>query len=341
MIETDNYMRFQFDGRLAAQNEMNFYEAGRFYYGAARLIYTLEEFRQRGRILSRINSKVNLDARIRASRPGSFVQDVLLVSAPLLADAAVKVPFEVLFSHVWSLLLPAGRSKQDAVEIAQRFVETSSENTEQVREIRKIVESGNATTQQALEVLRAAISSPDLRNMGLDLSPDELKSRQEDLIAELGREQLLLPFQAELEAISTEQEQRLTSQVRKSAQEMLVPLRTSARNLQIRVPANDNRIVFLDEYNADIITNELEDENSTVLRVRIKRFDRENGYGLARYDDLRKPIPFRLRRNNSQMREEVLNSMREEWITAEFYIVRDAYSTPKLLVLEQVVNLAE
>lgn len=332
-------MRFQFEGRLAAQNELNFYEAGRFYYGAARLIYTLEEFRQRGRVLSRINSKVNLDARIRASRPGSFIQDVLLVSAPLLADAAVKVPFEVLFSHVWSLLLPAGRSKQDAVEIAQRFVDVTSEQTKQTEEMRKIVESGNATTQQALDVLQNVLNSrTDHRDLGLELSPDELISRREDLMAELAREQLLLPYQSELQAISPDQERRLTSQVRKSAQEMLVPLRTSARSLQIQVPANDNRIAFLDEYNADIITNEVEDKNSTILRVRIKRFDRENGYGLARYDDVRKPTPFRLRKNSATMREEVLNSMREDWITAEFYIVRDAYQTPKLLILEQVLD---
>jgi hypothetical protein len=151
----------------------------------------------------------------------------------------------------------------------------------------------------------------------------------------------LEPYRGELEGISPEQERRLTSQIRKSAQEMLVPLRTSARSLQISLPANDNRLAFLDEYNADIITNEKEDEEPTVLRVKIKRFDRENGYGLARYDDLRRPIAFRLRKNNRIMREEVLDSMREDWITAEFHIVRDAYDTPKLLILDRVVDLPD
>jgi hypothetical protein len=164
---SDDLLRFQFEGRLATQNEMNFYEAGRFYYGAARLIYTVEEFRQRGRVLSRITSRVNLDARIRASRPGSFIQDVLLVSAPLIADAAVKVPFEVLFAHFWSLLLPAGRSKQDAIDIGEKFVAVAAEQTNQVAEVRKIVESGNATTQQALRILEVVLASGGRTDLGL------------------------------------------------------------------------------------------------------------------------------------------------------------------------------
>ncbi len=332
----DQFLRFQFEGRLASQNELNFYEAGRFYYGAARLIYTVEEFRQRGRVLSRISSRVNLDARIRASRPGSFIQDVILASAPLIADAAIKVPFDVIFAHFWSLLLPAGRSKQDAVDIGEKFVRFAEEQTDQISEVRKIVESGNATTQQALRILELVLNSKNTASMGLSLSPEELESRRQDLITEQGRERLLEPYREALQSISPEQERRFTSQIRKSAQEMLVPLRSSARNLQISLPANDNKLAFLDEYNAEIITNEQEDENSIVLRVKIKRFDRETGYGLARYDDLMKPIAFRLRKNTLGMREDVLQSMREDWITAEFHIVRDAYDTPKLLILEQV-----
>ena len=33
--------------------------------------------------------------------------------------------------------------------------------------------------------------------------------------------------------------------------------------------------------------------------------------------------------------------MREHEVTASFYIVRDAYGTPKLLILDQLVSLPE
>ena len=144
----DPFVRFRFKGRLADQSELNFYEASRFYYGAARLIYTIEAFRQHKRVLSRITTKVNLDARIRAPEPGSFVQDIIMAAMPIVADCALKVPFEAIFSHVWSLLLPAGRTRQEAIEIGEAFVQHGQGTAKQLEEVRRIVESGNATTQQ-------------------------------------------------------------------------------------------------------------------------------------------------------------------------------------------------
>lgn len=343
MVEdSEQFIRFKFEGRLADQSELNFYEAGRFYYGAARLIYTVEAFRQQKRVLTRITSRVNLDARIRTSEPGSFIQDVLMLAAPAIGDCALKVPFEALFSHVWSLLLPAGRSKQEAIEIGQKFVEHGQATAAQLEEVRKIVESGNATTQQALSVLEKVLTTNDSALFReLPLNPEDLASRRDDLTAELEREQVRAPYLDELSRIPAEQERRLSSQVRKSAQEMLVPLRSSARKLDINLSANDNPVAKLDEGTYKIINDEALDEFPTVLRVKMKRFDRETGYGLARYDDLLNPVAFRLQENTKDARDAVLSSMREDEVTGSFYIVRDAYGTPKLLILDQLADLPD
>ena len=168
-----------------------------------------------------------------------------------------------------------------------------------------------------------------------------MHSRRDDLKSEIEREAARLPYEAELAKISSEQERKLSSQVKKSAQEMLIPLRSSARKLDIRVTANENPIARLDENTSKIISDESTDESPTILNVRIKRFDRENGYGLARYDDLTNPVAFRLQENTEKERDSVLAAMREDEITASFYFVRDAYGSPKLLILDQIVDLPE
>jgi hypothetical protein len=51
-------LQFKFEGGMADNHELNFYEAGRFQYGAARFIYTIEKFRQEGKIVSKANDRV-------------------------------------------------------------------------------------------------------------------------------------------------------------------------------------------------------------------------------------------------------------------------------------------
>ena len=327
---------------MAEQSELNFYEAGRFYYGAARLIYTLEAFRQKQRVVSRITEKVYLDARIRAPAEGSFIQDIIIAAAPAISECAVKVPLDALFSQIWSLLLPSGRSKQEALDIGRTYVEHAQVGADNISEIRRIVESGNATTQQAPSILQEVVRSRDqnvVRRM--PFSPEELTSRGDDLRAELEREKIRLQYTSELSKITLEQERRLSSQVRKSVQEVLIPLRSSARGLDVYIPANDNPIAVLDENTAKIIGDESIDDDPTVLIVKIKRFDRETGFGLARYDDLKVPVTFRIGQNDAQSRDEVIAAMREDEVSGSFYIVRDSYGTPKLLILDRLVEFGE
>jgi hypothetical protein len=59
-------IQFKFEGGMADNHELNFYEASRFQYAAARFIYTLEKFRQEGKIVARLNQRriqVTSDAR--------------------------------------------------------------------------------------------------------------------------------------------------------------------------------------------------------------------------------------------------------------------------------------
>ncbi|MGJ3257959.1 MAG: hypothetical protein ACFE0S_00005 [Rhodospirillales bacterium] len=69
--------KFRFTGGIADENQLGFYDAGRFQYGAARLIHTSEVFRSRRHIPKRVTASIRseVDLRVRAAEPGSFLQE--------------------------------------------------------------------------------------------------------------------------------------------------------------------------------------------------------------------------------------------------------------------------
>lgn len=64
---------FRFQGGLSDGHEMDFYEAGRFQYGAARLMVKLDQFRRTGRFYSRVTIDNNTSIRLRNQEDGSFI----------------------------------------------------------------------------------------------------------------------------------------------------------------------------------------------------------------------------------------------------------------------------
>ena len=83
---SDIIIGFRFTGGLAKNGEMNFYEAGRYRYAAARLLYTVEHFRQSGKVLERLTTAVNADFRVSAPQSGSFLEQAVLYAAPFITD---------------------------------------------------------------------------------------------------------------------------------------------------------------------------------------------------------------------------------------------------------------
>src|SRR4051794_4684349 len=79
---------FEFEGALAEHHQLNFYEASRFQYAAARLLVKLSQFRNSGRFRQKITDQSNVGITLRAQAEGSFR---INVDAP---DAGPNVPTE-------------------------------------------------------------------------------------------------------------------------------------------------------------------------------------------------------------------------------------------------------
>jgi hypothetical protein len=58
-------LTFHFEGGLADEHKLDFYEAARFQYAAARLVVKLSQFRARGNFVKKITNTSNQDIVLR------------------------------------------------------------------------------------------------------------------------------------------------------------------------------------------------------------------------------------------------------------------------------------
>lgn len=333
-------IQFLFSGGMADGQELNFYEAGRFQYGAARFIYTLEKFRQQGRVAARLSTIVKADIRIRASRPGSFIQDVVILALPTIADCAIKVPLDAMIAYVWDLLLPSTKSQDTAFEMAKIELAREREHTKQFESFRAVVESGNANTQQAMEIIQTLISR---KNEGIPLSEEtsaaNLESIRQDLESKRDRENLIQNNHAEFAKIDFTNQRKLTGQMRNSVRDMTLPLRSSAEILSVGTPVTAGRYARIDPVSARFITDQVEDAVPTPLRGSVKMYDVETGFGKFRWQEYDKPVTFRVPTGmRIDIRDVILEAMKKEDVFMAFYIVRDSYGAPVYLVLDKIIE---
>jgi hypothetical protein len=337
---------FTFSGGMAANHELNFYEAGRFQYGAARFVYTLEKFRQEGRIVSRLTSKVKADIRVRASQPSSFVQEIIIFSAPIVAQCAVSVPFDALFAYIWDLLTPSSSKKAHdvAVELAKQQVQLEAEKSEQERQrteqMRIVAGSNTASNSQIIAILSDAVQQHrSLIAEELSVTPEEMANLLEEVLAQQQRAELIRRHSDGLQAISPETERRLVGQMRRGVPDMTVPLRSSANVLSVGTPRSANSYAQLARDAAERISQESEDVTPTMLAGNIKMYDVETGYGRFRYAEVARPLAFRVPGGlKNEFRDRILEAMKEEEVRASFYIIRDMFGNPTGLVLNDILD---
>lgn len=340
---------FRFSGGMADQNQMNFYEASRFQYGAARFVYTLEKFRLEGNIASRLAGWVDTDIRVSAPAPGSFIQEVLVMAAPIAAEVAMGCSFEALFAYVWDLLLPQSKAKDIALKIAEQErlreeqrTQQEVQRTEQTRLMADVCLASNATTQQVISILGQVVSrNQPVEVDGQTYSNAELKSLLAEAESESERKQLIHANQAVLSQITPEKERRLVGQLRKPINDMCLPLRSSATNLNISqgTSASPRKMVNLTAETVQGIAQQLEDDAPIVIRGSVKAYDRENGTGKFRYDELRVPIPFRIpSASKVELQPKILDAMRMPDVLISVFFIRDSYDNPVSLIIDNILD---
>lgn len=357
-------IQFRFTGGMADDHEMNFYEFGRFQYGAARFIYTLENFRQNGRVLQQLRTRVNTDIRVKAATEGSFLQEAIINSLPIIApaipsavDYAINCSFEALYAYIWDKILPTSKAEEIAVEMsrqetlrAEQRTLQDREHTEQMRIMAQISRDGFATTQQALALIQSKINDPQptttiVNNVHIDRLT--LQKYEQELISDLARKQLINDNRQALNQITPEMERKLTSQLRKSFTDMVKPLKSSAHNMEISGGSSSHapvKLASLDQETAMKITREREDDDLTTVRGSIKSYDVETYYGKLRFNSLPKPISFNIRSidreaTHLKVRQAMLDD--DEFVWLKIYLIRDVYGTPIRASLMDVMSDAE
>ncbi|MDF1586792.1 DUF7946 domain-containing protein [Marinimicrococcus flavescens] len=340
MSKTGN-ISFTFNGGIASEGQLNFYEAGRFLYGAARLVYTIEAFRQTGRVKERLSGKIPVDIRVGTPTRSCFVQDALLLAAPLITETFFKVPFEVMFARVWSMFGIGSRHDEAIAQAAATELCKQADNviaaTEQTRQLEILAGMHERSMDRVLGVLSDAVNQRRLPDMEMPL-----RETRENLEARRKTSRITAPYEDELSQITPEQERRLTSRLRGPISDLALPLRGSAESLSIGFVANDNTCAFLTKDTVNWITNTQLDKIPTPLLVRVKNFDRETGHGKFRYGDNQKALPFRLPSSSKRaVLNNLIDGMKIDKIMVSGYFTRDKSKTPISYVIDDVLDISK
>ena len=278
-------LTFRFEGGDADLGQLNFYDAARFQYGAARFVYTLEYFRQSGNVLSKITRRVNAEYRIPTPERGSWIMDVVQYAAPLIGEMVFKVPIEIMMAHVLERLIPGRRSRETLGQIA---TETHVFDSERIALERERTAQEHQRTEQIRLLTNTNAMALDLVGKAIDrLTPDSppaqtLQEIKGQLSASSEREHMIEHYKPELDKIDDRSMDRLLDRTRTQVIEMGKPLIRSADRLEISEASRTAPFGSLTRRSVEELSGNTVDTVPSKLRGSIIRFDKENGWGKFR-----------------------------------------------------------
>jgi len=272
-------IEFRFDGLLADQHQMDFYEASRFQYDAARLMVKLDQFRQTGRFAQKITYQNNTRITLTAQGDGCFVIAALAPLAGQIAEVFVTTPISLMWSYVVDRIVKP--ATKDDLHLALE------NNRDLIGVYQADIAERAETNRRTLDLLENRIARGD----ELTLENVELRER---LLAEAERRAYLEGERATLREISLEQDTKLISMAAPLIKGMGVALRSSARTLNVASAeaADRRRIMFLNRRMASEVETSVVDDEPTLILVRIVQYNRETGWGRLRIANERGLLSF-------------------------------------------------
>ncbi|WP_375272871.1 hypothetical protein [Sphingomonas sp.] len=260
---------FTFAGALADRHALDFYEAGRFQYGAARLMVKLDQFRQNGRFSSRVTYDNNTRTLLRTQQDGSFIISTIAPALIAARDAFI----EALISLMWSY-------------VVDRIVKPASSDNlrEALQTQRSLIETYNSDIADRAEQNRRTYDLLDDRIARGDRLTEENRELYERLLAEGQRRAYLEGYADVVRRITPDQEARLTSMASPLLKDMGIALRRSATTLKIAAndDFNSRQVAFLNRQMANEIDTLRVDDQTTLILVAIIQYNTETGWGKLR-----------------------------------------------------------
>jgi hypothetical protein len=319
--EMSETVSFTFDGKIAAQHQMDFYEAARFQYSASRLLVKLDNFRATGEFPKKITYKNTPDIKILPARAGSFGLDIIGPALATLGPMFIEVPIGALFSYVVDRIFKPADDEAIRAALAT--------NREIVDVFDRTIARHDNTINRTLELLANRIDRGD------ELT-DEIRSLYERLIADENRREQLQEFRPEFRRINEEQNADLITMSAPLLKEMNVPLRRSARSVTVRttLAGRPRNILRASKEMADAVDLAIVDRHISTIDINIVQFNKHNGWGKFENIEWEGTPSFQIPGDMiDDMKQTVLNAMNQDLVEVDCYFVRSPAGIPQRVII--------
>lgn len=322
-------IQFVFDGKLATQSQMSFYEFARFQYSASRLLVKLDNFRRTADFPKRITSENQHRIIVKPFRQGSFGLEILAPVAMEAGRLAYEIPISALFSYVVERVFkPAGDDAvKDALATQRRLIDAFEAN----------IEGRDQTIARTLDLLRDEIEN------GRELNQTN-KDLMDRLVAETERRAYLQAERDILRRFTPEQDAELVTMAAPLLKEMNVPLRKSASHVQVqrRDEGKSTRILYANKQMADEVDTAIVDRHITTIDIDVIQYNKENGWGKFRNVEWDGAPSFHVPAEiNDEIKDEMVAAMYQQLVEVDCYFVRSPAGVPLRIIIIDVRRIDE
>ena len=362
-VEEPSFFGFRFKEGIASDGQLNFYEAGRYRYGAARFMYLIEHYRQTGVVQERMSARVSADFRVSVAERGSFVEWVQLLSAPVIADvtavnsAIVGLHLDKLAAFIFSKVIPAPSGSKQlqgtvdsliALNVEQQKTAQERERTAQALSIEETnrlriiasvlkndVDGLRDNTEEARQVA-AKVTAIAKEQPNLILGGETAAFAASELESEELRENLIYDAADQLAGITQEDEEKLARLARHLIPEIGKPLNRSATEFDFDVVKKNRSIAALNKRRVQQISVETRDAAASQFDGNMIRLDKETGAGRFRPVGSKRPLSFYIPRDALALkRSAFIGALAASEVTVSAFPYRDGVGNIiRLLVID-------
>lgn len=325
---------FEFAGALADEHRLNFYEAARFQYAAARLLVKLAQFRNTGKFRQKITDLSNLGILLEAQSPGSFRINTEEPEHPILPNpdnqnVFLGMSLADLLSYVIERVI-AKTDDNDLITLFNAVPQITSQHGVLL-----------ADDSQKLERIVKQLSTDKVLRDSIFPEASELVERR---ISELNRKERLAANQSQVARIDAPREQKLISMAAPLISEMATALRRSADTLKIigTSDSTSSNVLFLNQSMAqDILSSKVDDQITPILG-NIIQYNKETGWGKVRLSISTQPLSFSVPSDQkSTLQDTLLTQMGKDQVYLQVYVVRDRSREPIRVIIAGILPLPD
>ncbi|TMM51689.1 hypothetical protein [Sulfitobacter sabulilitoris] len=298
-------LTFHFEGALADEHRMNFYESARFQYAAARLLVKLSQFRNAGKFNKKISSKSNFDVRLASQSDGSFNINVEDAGRGKSEDQFVDVSLGDLVAYV-----------------SERVIEKIDEDS--LKDAGMIGRQTDA--DQAQSQVDEIAESVNLGDTTLDAVPVKIRDVIKRRLAEVSREERMNDNSDAIKKIDFARSQKLIAMSAPLIGEMATALRRSADTLEVSssISGSAKPVLFLDQNMAAEIETSIVDKEITALLCDVVQFNKDNGWGKVRIENGAVTVSFSIPYDIlPRIKQTLIDTMKKDQVYLQTYFVRD------------------